>query len=168
MLQFDVRAIYDTVGVVTPRKGWTKWQRDILEIDLMPKRNAKIIDGVDVFGSSCANRSWWYSNKPKQHRVSDDVGVVSPKKGWTQRQRSICELDSIPKMDAGVSSGAGTAASDTTISEARVKMVGTTPMPPREAHVMASVAAEDEVAEQAWKRNYEQAFSGGYGKYSTN
>ena len=71
-------------------------------------------------------------------------------------------------MDAGVSSGAGTVARDTTISEARVKTVGTTPMPPTEAHATASVAAEDEVAEQARKRNYEQAFLGGYGEYSTN
>ena len=74
----------------------------------------------------------------------------------------------MPKLDAGVSSGAGYVARKTTIYDARVKMVGTTPTPPTEAHTTASVAAGDRVAEQARKRNYKQAFSGGYGEYSSN
>ena len=160
----DEHRISDAVGVVTPRGGWTKRQRNILDVDSMRKRKAKIIDGVDLFGALCAYRSWWYSNKPKHHRVSDEVGVMSPKKGWTQRQRVIFELGSMPKLDAGVSSGAGYVARNTTIDDARVKMVGTTPMPPTEAHATASVAAGDGVAEQARKRNYKQAFSGGYGE----
>ena len=160
----DEHRISDAVGVVTPLEGWTKRQRNILDVDSMQKRKAEIIDGVELFGSLCAYRSWWYSKKPKQHRVSNEVGVISPKKGWTERQRVIFELGSMPKMDASVSSGAGYAARNTTIYDTRVKTVGTTPMPPTEAYATASVAAGDGVAEQARKRNYKQAFSGGYGK----